>query len=86
MELCKNTVFEYPNGKRDLHPTQKNLKLFEELILDNTNENDIVLDTCMGSGTTAVACIKNNRNYIGFELSKEYCDIANERIKRSDTK
>lgn len=77
---CKNTVFEYPNGKRDLHPTQKNLKLFEELILDNTNENDIVLDTCIGSGTTAVACINTNRNYIGFEISKEYCEKANSRI------
>lgn len=81
---CKNTVFDYPNGKRDLHPTQKNLKLFEELILDNTNENDVVLDTCMGSGTTAIACINTNRKYIGFELSKEYCEIANERVKDCD--
>ena len=77
---CKNTVFEFPNGKRDLHPTQKNLKLFEELILDNTNENNVVLDTCIGSGTTAIACINTKRNYIGFELSKEYCEIANERV------
>ena len=59
---------------------KKNLKLFEELILDNTNENNVVLDTCIGSGTTAIACINTKRNYIGFELSKEYCDIANERI------
>jgi DNA modification methylase len=69
---CKNTVFKYSNGKRKIHPTQKNLKLFEELIKDNTNENDIVLDTCMGSGTTAVACMELNRRYIGFEIDKKY--------------
>jgi len=49
---CKNTVFKYPNGSSKLHPTAKNLELFKELILDNTNEEDLVLDTCMGSGTT----------------------------------
>lgn len=45
-----------------------------------TEESEIVLDPCMGVGTTAIACIKNNRNYIGFEISKEYCDIAEARI------
>ena len=46
-----------------------------------TNEGETVLDNCMGSGTTAVACIRTKRNFIGFELQKEYFDIANERIK-----
>ena len=77
---CKNTVFKYPNGKRDIHPTQKNLNLFKELILDNTNENDIVLDPCLGGGTTAIACIETNRKYIGFELDKEYFNKTNEKI------
>lgn len=53
----------------------------ETCILLSTNEQDIVLDMFMGSGTTGIASKKNNRNYIGFELSKEYCDIANQRIE-----
>lgn len=71
---CKNTVFRYPNGKRDIHPTQKNLKLFEELIKDNSNENDLVFDPCIGGGTTAFACLNTGRNFLGFELSKDYYD------------
>lgn len=77
---CKNSVFDYPNGKRDIHPTQKNIKLFEELILDNTNEGDIVLDPCLGSGTTAVACINTGRHYIGYELNHEYYDLTCKRL------
>jgi site-specific DNA-methyltransferase (adenine-specific) len=46
-------------------------------------EGDVVLDPFMGSGTTAVACIKTNRKYIGFELDKHYCEIANERIQKA---
>jgi len=63
-----------------LHPTQKPLKLFEYLINTYSNENDIVLDNCIGSGTTAVACKKLNRRFIGIEISKDYCDIARKRI------
>lgn len=77
---CKNTVFKYPNGSSKLHPTAKNLDLFKELILDNTNEGDLVLDTCMGSGTTGVACKKLNRNFIGIELDEKYFNIAKDRI------
>lgn len=69
---CKNTVLKHSNGSRKIHPTQKNVKLFEELILDNTQENELVLDPFMGSGTTAVACILNKRNYVGFELDEDY--------------
>ena len=78
---CKNTVFNYPNGNSKIHPTAKNLALFEELIRDNTNEGDIVFDPCMGSGTTGVACKNLNRNFIGIELDKKYFDIAKERIE-----
>jgi site-specific DNA-methyltransferase (adenine-specific) len=56
--------------------------LIEYLIKTYTNEGETVLDNCMGSGTTAIACINTNRNFIGFELDKNYCDIANERIKK----
>lgn len=77
---CKNTVFKYPNGNSKIHPTSKNLNLFEELISDNTNENDIVLDPCMGSGTTGVACRNLNRDFIGIELDETYFEIAKQRI------
>ncbi|MDK9853146.1 DNA-methyltransferase [Staphylococcus equorum] len=62
------------------HPTQKPVALFEYLIKTYSNEGETVLDNCMGSGTTAIACINTNRNYLGFELDEEYHNIANERI------
>ena len=62
------------------HPTQKPIELMEYLIKTYTNEWELVLDFTMWSGTTAIACINTNRNYIGFELDKWYFDIANERI------
>ena len=64
-----------------IHPTQKPVALFEYLIKTYTNEGETVLDNCMGSGTTAIACINTNRNYIGFELDEEYCELSNNRIK-----
>lgn len=87
--FCKNTVFRYSNGKRKIHPTQKNIELFKELVLDNTNERDIVLDTCMGSGTTALACIDLNRNYIGFEMNEKFykdCLVCIENYKNDKRK
>ena len=62
------------------HPTQKPVALFEYLIKTYTNEGDLVLDNCIGSGTTAIACINTKRNWIGIELDKNYCEIANKRI------
>ena len=62
------------------HPAIFPEKLAEDHILSWSNEGDVVLDPFMGSGTTAKMAILNNRNYIGFEISKEYCDIATERI------
>lgn len=78
---CKNTVFKYPIGRSKLHPTEKNHLLLEELILDNSNENDIVLDPCAGSSSTGVACIKNNRNFIGIELNPKYFEISKNRLE-----
>lgn len=74
-------------GKTDKatkHPTQKPVPLLEYLIKTYTNEGDTVLDTCMGSGSTGVACVNLNRNFIGMELKQEYFDIANERIKQAE--
>jgi len=69
-----------------LHPTQKPLELFEYLIKTYTNENDVVLDNCMGSGTTAISCINTNRQYIGFELDEKYYNIALDRINQEKSK
>ena len=69
------------SGKeRTIHPTQKSLKLMEEIIKVHTNKNDIILDPFMGSGTTGIAALKNNRKFIGIELEKEYFDICLERF------
>lgn len=77
---CKNTVFKYPCGRSKLHPTEKNHDLLKELILDNSNEGDIVFDPCLGSGTTAICSVELNRHYIGFELDPQYYDIACKRL------
>ena len=69
--------------KGRLHPTQKPVALLEYLIKTYTNEGDVVLDNCMGSGTTAVACINTNRDYIGIELDKKYYDIAVDRVNNT---
>jgi site-specific DNA-methyltransferase (adenine-specific) len=64
------------------HPTQKPIKLMERIIEVFTNEGDTVLDFCMGSGSTGVACKNLNRDFIGIEINKEYFDIANNRINK----
>jgi len=64
------------------HPTQKPIALFEYLIKTYTNEGDVVLDNCIGSGTTAIAAINTNRHYIGIELDAKYCKMAEENISK----
>ena len=85
-----DTGLRYPTQvwrfKRDiltsnLHPTQKPVALLEELIKTFTNEGDTVLDNCMGSGSTGVACVNTNRNFIGIELDENYYQIACNRIQ-----
>lgn len=67
--------------RKGMHPTEKPVELFEWLIRSYTNEGEIVLDNCMGSGTTAVACINTGRNYIGFEKEPKYFEMCMERVK-----
>lgn len=74
-------VLEYPKDKNIGHPTAKPVALIEYLIKTYSNEGETILDNCMGSGTTAIACINTNRNYIGFEIDKEYYDLSIKRIK-----
>lgn len=69
------------NGKDKLHPTQKPITYLERLILNSSNELDIVLDPFMGSGSTGVACINTNRKFIGIELNNTYYEIAKNRIQ-----
>ena len=69
--------------KNRFHPTQKPVALLEYLIKTYTNENETVLDNCMGSGSTGVACINTNRNFIGMELDENYFNIAKERIENA---
>lgn len=77
-------ILKFSKDKKELyHPTQKPVSLLEYLIKTYTNEGDIVLDNCMGSGSTGVACVNLNRNFIGIELKQEYFDIANERINHA---
>jgi site-specific DNA-methyltransferase (adenine-specific) len=77
------SILYHDTGRRQhlIHPTQKPVSLFEWLIYTYTNENDIVMDNCMGSGTTAIACMKLNRKFIGFENNSEYHDICLKRIE-----
>lgn len=70
------------NGEK-VHPTQKPIELLEKFILDSTNEDDLILDTFMGSGTTGVACIKTDRRFIGIELDDNYFAIATQRIEKA---
>ena len=82
--LYPKNIIEISNADKSQiqHPTQKPVALFEYLIKTYTNEGDLVLDNCIGSGTTAVACINTKRNFIGMELEQKYVDIANSRIQK----
>ena len=83
---CKKNYFTHSTGSSKYHPTEKNHKLLEELILDNTNENDWVIDCCMGSGSTGIVCVNTNRNFIGIELDDGYFKIAENRINEAKSK
>lgn len=73
-------TFSKDTQKEALHPTQKPVALLEYLIKTYTNEGDLVLDNCMGSGSTGVACLNTNRNFIGIELDENFYNIAKNRI------
>lgn len=77
------SIIEFSNAlqKGKMHPTQKPVSLLEYLLKTYTNEGETVLDNCMGSGSTGVACVRNNRNFIGMELEEKYFEIAKNRIE-----
>ena len=77
---CKSNVFEFPCGRSKLHPTEKNHKLITDLILDNSNEGQLVFDPCMGSGSHGLMALENNRNFVGIELDPQYYEVAKSRF------
>ena len=77
----RNLLYASTDGDGRVHPTQKPVALFEYLIRTYTNEGEIVLDNCIGSGTTAIACINIGRNFIGIEKEEKYVRIAQKRIE-----
>ena len=76
-------ILEFGYDKEKLHPTQKPVALLEYLIKTYTNKGETVLDNCMGSGSTGVACVNTNRKFIGIELDNTYFEIAKERINKA---
>lgn len=81
------SIISFPkySSQCGLHPTQKPVLLFEYLIKTYTNEGDLVLDNCMGSGTTGIACVNLNRKFIGIELDEKYFEVAKNRINEAKT-
>ena len=80
-----DVLFFENRNHQSFHPTQKPVDLLEYLIRTYTNEGETVLDNCMGSGSTGVACVNTNRNFIGFELDEHYFEIAKKRIGEAQT-
>lgn len=79
-EKYPRSIIEFERPYPQVHPTQKPVSLLKYLVLTYSNKGDTILDNCMGSGTTALACIDTWRNFIGFEKEKKYFDIAMKRI------
>ena len=79
---CKHNVFEFPTGRSKIHPTEKNHELIKDLILDNSNEGDIIFDPCAGSLAHCLVAKENGRRYVGCELNKEYFDSGIERLSK----
>lgn len=82
-EHCKGSVWRFATPRGKLHPTMKPLPLMEYLVKTSSNENDVVLDFTMGSGTTGVACANLNRKFIGIELDEGYFKAAAERVQKA---
>ena len=85
-ENCNVLFYNVPSPKERYHPTQKPVDLLEHLILSYSNEGETVLDNCMGSGSTGVACVNTGRNFIGIELDEGYFQIAKRRIENCNKK
>lgn len=76
----------FPKDTNNIHPTQKPIALITHLVQIYSNYGDTILDNCMGSGTTGVACVRTNRSFIGIELNENYFNLAKERIEKEESK
>ena len=76
-------MIAFDSAKAPVHPTQKPVALMEYLIRTYTNEGETVLDNCMGSGTTGVACVNTRRKFIGIEKDEKYFSISKDRIEKA---
>jgi len=85
-EHCQNTVWRYPTERRIENLTPKPVKLFERLILASSNPGNVILDPCIGLGTTGIATTRTDRHYIGIEIDEHCCALARERIGREQPK
>ena len=83
MSSYPNSILNFKFVHKPIHPTQKPVDLLEYLIKTYSEENNVILDNCMGSGSTGVACINTNRKFIGIELDEKYFKIANDRIHKA---
>jgi len=81
-DVWSNSRIHAQSPERENHPTQKPVEILRRMILASSPKNGFVMDPFMGSGSTAAACVLNNRNYVGFEINKRYCEIANKRLER----
>lgn len=81
---CVPNYINAPLGSGKYHPTEKNHKLLRDIIEVNTREGDLVVDTCMGSGSCGIVCKAMNRDFFGIELDKNFFDIAKQRIEYGD--
>lgn len=80
-ERCQKALWDNSSGRSKVHPTEKPVKLMERLILASSKKGDVIVDCCMGSGTTGVACINTGRKFIGIERDEGYFEIAKQRIE-----
>ena len=76
------SILRFPFRDKRQHPTQKPVELIEYLIRTYTNPGDLVMDNCMGSGTTAIACLNSGRRFVGFEKDPDYFEVARDRIEK----
>ena len=79
---CKHNVFNFATGRSKIHPTEKNHELLKDLLLDNSNEGDIIFDPCAGSLAHCLVAKENGRRYVGCELNRKYFDKGVERLNK----
>jgi len=81
-DVWSNSRIHAQSPERENHPTQKPIEILKRMVLSGSPDNGLIMDPFMGSGSTAATCVLNNRNYVGFEINKKYCKIAEKRINK----